>query len=257
MEFITLRAKRNAKPLQFATNDALDTTGKSGTDLNMKENLTAQPKPKLPMAVFSHGIMGNAFIYSYQCMSLASNGTLVLSMDHTDGSAIGATKKDGSFVDYDASLNNDPDYPRARRKQIEFRTQEFVAASKALRLLNESNIRELEDLGISFVGTLNVNDMAACGHSFGGATALVACQKHPSLYSCYIGHEPALDWMPDDVRYALFEESKIEKSRIQYNGGTGGYETSFQVPMQKASHKKTLHHLDLFFLYSHEWMRKG
>jgi pimeloyl-ACP methyl ester carboxylesterase len=251
-KFITLRVKRNAKPLSFVSNNVIS-NGKGGD-----ETFTdSKAEQKIPMAVFSHGIMGNAFIYSYQCMNLASNGTLVLSVEHTDGSAIGTRKKDGSFVYYDTTLNKDPDYPRARRKQIKFRAQEFLAASKALRLLNETNISELEDLGISFVNKLNVDDLSACGHSFGGATALVACKEFPSLYSCYIGHEPALDWMPDDVRYALFEESKVEGSRMKYNGGTGGYEKCFQVPVQKGTDKETLHGLDLLFLYSHEWMRNG
>jgi platelet-activating factor acetylhydrolase len=262
-KLMTLRVKRNAKPVSFVTNEVL-ASKKRGSE----KPLDSKAEQKIPMAVFSHGILGNVFIYSYQCMNLASNGTLVLLVEHTDGSAIGAKKKDGSFVYYDlsiAKLDKDPDYfknvdyIRARRNQIQFRAQEFVAASKAFRSLNETNIRELEDLGISFIGKLNTDDLSACGHSFGGATALVACKENPSLYSCYVGHDPAVDWMPDDARYALFEESQSQSggSRMKYDGGTGGYEKTFQVPTQKTLDEQSLHGLDLFFLFSHEWVIKG
>ena len=260
-KLMTLRVKRNAQPVSFVTNDVL-ASKKRGSIIPAD----SESKTKVPMAVFSHGILGNVFIYSYQCMNLASNGTVVLLVEHTDGSAIGAKKKDGSFVYNDmsiAKLDKDPDYfknvdyIRARRKQIEFRAKEYIAASKAFRELNEKNISELEDLGVSFVGKLNTDDLSACGHSFGGATALVACNESPSLYSCYVGHDPAVDWMPDYTRRSLFHESKFDGSKMKYDGGTGGYEQQSFHKDKVDDDTATLHKLDLLFLFSQEWVRKG
>ena len=42
---------------------------------------------KLPIVIFSHGLTGISAIYSYQALSLAASGTLVLMVDHTDMSA--------------------------------------------------------------------------------------------------------------------------------------------------------------------------
>ena len=63
--------------------------------------------------------------------------------------------------------------------------------------------------------------------------------------------------MPNDVRYALFDESRFEGSIMKYDGGTGGYEKSFQAPTQKTAIEKSFHGLDLLFLFSHEWLIKG
>ena len=130
-------------------------------------------------------------------------------------------------------------YIRARRNQIKFGAQEFVAANKVFLSLNDTHIDELENLGISFIGKLNTDDLSAFGHSFGGTTALVACHENPNLYSCYCGREPALDWMPDDVRYVLFDESQFEGLILKYDGGTGGYKKSCQAPTLKTAIKKS------------------
>lgn len=55
---------------------------------------------KLPMAVFSHGLVGTAEIYSFQGMSIAANGTVVLMITHSDGSSPVMKRADGSYVYY-------------------------------------------------------------------------------------------------------------------------------------------------------------
>ena len=63
--------------------------------------------------------------------------------------------------------------------------------------------------------------------------------------------------MPNDVRYALFDESRFEGSIMKDDGGIGRYEKSFQAPTQKNAIKRPFHGLDLSFLFSHEWLIKG
>ena len=79
---IHIPAERNARPL---------------STLNGK---------KLPMAVFSHGLVGRAEIYSYQGMSMAANGTVVLMINHSDGTAPYMQLADKSIVYYDSKNEN-------------------------------------------------------------------------------------------------------------------------------------------------------
>lgn len=236
---------------------------------------------KLPMVIFSHGLTGNKFIYSYQGLNLASNGYFVAIIDHTDGSAIGMTKYDGTFLPYDSSIQDiakecDVKYVRARRQQTEHRSAELHAVTLALLRMNESNIHQLDRLGISFVNRLDTSNVAIGGHSFGSASALTTAVRYPHLYSCVIAHDPALDWSCDDARKVIFDEHRLKASNVQYNGGTGGYEhdnhndeTSVAVEERKVSDSLTtitnyaeneinLHDkVDMLFLYSHEYYKKG
>lgn len=43
--------------------------------------------PQHPVVVFSHGLGGNRMLYSITCSELASQGYVVLALEHADGSA--------------------------------------------------------------------------------------------------------------------------------------------------------------------------
>ncbi len=49
-----------------------------------------------PVVAYSHGLGGSAELYSYQTIALASAGYVVLLVEHADGSAPVITRKDGS-----------------------------------------------------------------------------------------------------------------------------------------------------------------
>ena len=83
-----IKAQRNAQPLSFLFHEIKSTH---------KHCL-------MPVLFFSHGFMGNAATYNYQSMNLASHGFLVVSINHTDGSAIAMKKHDGSYVPFDPSI---------------------------------------------------------------------------------------------------------------------------------------------------------
>lgn len=77
------------------------------TELPIQQNATlldSATKEKFPLVVYSHGLMGNADIYSYQAMSLASQGNLVLMVNHLDGSAPVAEHADGQRVTFDYDI---------------------------------------------------------------------------------------------------------------------------------------------------------
>lgn len=60
----------------------------------------AQPlaDTKSPIIAFSHGLGGNADIYSYQTISLAANGYVVVVVEHSDGSGPVVSRQDGSVI---------------------------------------------------------------------------------------------------------------------------------------------------------------
>lgn len=223
---------------------------------------------KIPIVIFSHGLTGSIPIYSYQAMNLAVNGMLVLLIDHTDGSGIGTRLYDGSYLPYDKSpfQKKNPEYIRLRRSQANYRAVEYMAAAEALRDLNFKNIPILSEIGISFVGKLNVNEFIAAGHSFGASTAITIAARCPEMFSSVVAHDPASDWMPDDVRMALFENHRL--GDLSYTGGTGGYDTnnSFNKSsllsnvlskLTNSSKERNIHDMNLCFLFSEEFYRNG
>lgn len=189
--FTTIKAKRNAQPA------------------------FSMEKKGFPLAVYSHGLSGNATIYSYQALNLASNGMVVLQVDHTDKSAIAVRRRDSSHMLYDQSPvtelianKRENEYERKRRAQTDHRVEEIVSALKVLKALNRKTISDLQD--VSFVDKLDTSDVTLIGHSFGGCTVLSAAAQEPHLVSAVVAHEPAVSWMPDSARNALFPAKKSE-----------------------------------------------
>jgi hypothetical protein len=225
---------------------------------------------KLPIVIFSHGLTGISAIYSYQALSLAASGTLVLMVDHTDMSACCVRRRDGSFLLYDCSPVTDLmkgekselEYVRGRRAQTEHRAAECLSALNGLTLLNRKNIPALCGLNVSFVGKLDESEVTIMGHSFGGATALTVAAIRPDLFSAVVAHDPAVDWMPDKARRALFLKTGIQGAAIRYEGGTGGFRDADQEEKKDAEREAdnacdSFHSNDMLFLYSEEWFLKG
>ena len=66
--------------------------------MEAKQNAKPIDGEPLPIITYSHGLGGSSLMYSYQVHSLASQGYVVVSVDHTDRSAPVALKQDGSRV---------------------------------------------------------------------------------------------------------------------------------------------------------------
>jgi pimeloyl-ACP methyl ester carboxylesterase len=227
-----------------------------------------------PLVVYSHGLGGTLDLYSYQAMMLASHGSLVLSLTHTDGTAPVVPQPD----------NRDPvrhnrqvlalwqqgltvDYARARRRQTEHRVREFIAATELLLQLTMPAVGEskndshpewhepLDNLR-SMLTNVQINHTTFIGHSHGGVTALTAANRRPDLVQAVVAHEPAMDWAPDDCRRSLFQSKRILQDStlpLQYDGGTG----NFEVPGTDANHSSSIHDLDLLIMNSNQWAEKG
>ena len=247
------------------------------THIRAKRN--AQPSNHLdqfPLAVYSHGLTGIAAIYSYQALNLAASGTVVLMVDHTDRSAVATRRRDSTHLLYDPRPVTDiymngkeVEYVRKRRAQTQHRVEECLSALSCLKSLNRRNIPDLASVGVKFVGKLDTADVTLMGHSFGGCTVLSAAAQRPDLISAVVAHEPAIDWMPDAARRALFSADRMEQLETPYSGGTGGYEDSKGKNEEKkddcqsavagdfSSAQASIHDINMLYLYSDEWAQLG
>jgi pimeloyl-ACP methyl ester carboxylesterase len=220
--------------------------------------LPASEQKELPVVIFSHGLGGTSDIYSYQTMALAAHGFIVLSITHQDGSAPVVQRSDGSLLTFDHEIGklgigwNYAAYVRERRARTDHRVRELLTSTEALLRLNEKDLLDLGQLGMSLVGRLQKDHTFFMGHSFGGATALTAAKRRPDLVKGVIAHDPASDWMPDDTRKSLFADDRMEGLDRKFAGGTGGYKDE----NMDADMETSVHDVDMLMLFSGEWVIK-
>jgi len=69
------------------------------------------PKQLIPV-IFSHGMGSTRTMNSFMLCELASHGSMVFSIDHTDGSCAHFENEDGDFF-YKSYLENN-DFPKVR-----------------------------------------------------------------------------------------------------------------------------------------------
>jgi dienelactone hydrolase len=234
------------------------------TSVRAKRNASLlQGKDRLPIVLFSHGLLGTAEVYSYQAMSLAANGNVVLQVNHQDGSAPVVRLSNGTTMLYDLTVRKlwsdgrELEYANERRSRTDFRAQEIVAATEALHKLDRQDSPVLMETsgGLSFLSRLAIGETVFMGHSFGGATALTAAMRRPDLVQSIVAHDPAVDWMPDDARRSLFPKDRLVGLENGFSGGTGGFGICENHDVCHSSNA-SLHDKDMLLLFSNEWYNK-
>lgn len=116
-----------------------------------------------PLIVFSHGDGGLRFQNTFLCEHLASHGYIVAAPDHTGNAAI--TYVDGQLVAYDASS----------RKQAETdRPLDIVFLINTFQRLNSG-------ADSRFLARIDMEKIAAAGHSFGGYTSTCVAGQDPRI----------------------------------------------------------------------------
>ena len=115
-----------------------------------------------PLVVFSHGLYGCAAGYTGLCAEVASHGSIVVAVEHKDGSAIYTETDDGDRRSYEA-----PEDDHAGRDRQQSRR---AAEVRAVIASIDDVIAKLTDAD----GGLSVDSSAVTliGHSFGASTAL-------------------------------------------------------------------------------------
>ena len=150
---------------------------------------------KYPVVVFSHGLAGNKTMYSILCSELASQGYVVLALEHADGTASVAkiAGKRGTYRFYEGLGGEVGQYDKTRH-----RVKEMKTAYQILRRMNKGG--HIEGLKLShgahesgfLEGCIDMRCIAAIGHSYGGATVAALCCEDP-LYRLGVCLDP---WWP-------------------------------------------------------------
>ncbi len=173
-------SKGEAPPTNFAANKLLNLLfrlifSKSLfgriTTTTAVDVISSQCPEDFPVILFSPGFGGNISLHTFYALEFASNGFIVVGINHPD-SCVGTMLTDGTqieFPDVDSAVFADID-------QMELMLQK-VTAEQA------SNLSQVVDRPISLNETsdsklyqkINVHQVFAAGHSAGGASSFIAC----------------------------------------------------------------------------------
>jgi dienelactone hydrolase len=167
---------------QFTGINAVDTDSYKDAQLSNSES-------KYPVVLFSHGLGRTRWEYQSITRELASHGYIVISIDHTHFS-FGTEFEDGRFVPF-SSLINPLDFDKRDEDINEIWVKDIQFAIQQLYALNES------PNSLNFKDKIDMNKIAAIGHSFGGAAAARALQVEPRIVAAinmdgsFVGHTTA------------------------------------------------------------------
>lgn len=149
---------------------------------------------KFPLVLFSHGLSGTMEMYTELCAQIASTGCVVVAVEHQDGTASYAETSDGTPVPYHHAAPNS-EIPYSRRTVVGFRMPKLEQRVDELGELfdrfssgadgekppiipdGDRDPSERQALLVRrIVAATDPSQLHLVGHSFGGATQLLAAQ---------------------------------------------------------------------------------
>jgi pimeloyl-ACP methyl ester carboxylesterase len=134
---------------------------------------------KYPVFIFSHGITGSRHLHQVLFEHLASRGYVVFAPDHSFDANL-TIFPDGKIADYRSEITGHPDSILIREKQINTRAFDIGFIIDQIRKIETGII----DSKLS--GKLDLNKVALGGHSYGGATAILASHNHEIIKACVV-----------------------------------------------------------------------
>ena len=131
-----------------------------------------------PLIIFSHGLGGMRMQNTIQMEALASEGYIALAIDHAYDANI-TLFDDGGAADYRSGAEgelNAQEFWALRIPQINTRAEDV-----SFVLNHIGNLQEEKD---SFWQSIDLDRIGIMGHSFGGATSIVASSRDKRLSAC-------------------------------------------------------------------------
>ena len=170
---------------------------------------------RFPVGIFSHGLAGCRTTYSQYLAELASQGMVIASVEHRDGSAPSTTiqfndeRKDETitYFKHDELDKGQDGQEKAsiwdfRKAQLDLRQAEVLEAAHLLQQLNDGQGGDLaattRDISAkaelqSWKDRLDLKNLWAIGHSFGGATCIELIRKKESVFTHALVLDPWLE----------------------------------------------------------------
>lgn len=166
---------------------------------------------KLPLVVFTHGMLSSRTDYTTYIGELASRGVVVAAIEHRDGSSpaspimrapngvpnwryyFGLKDLDADSYSKKSGESEELDTSALKEAQLAFREAEIEATVEVLRgldagaaLTNSRQPRHAGDLG-AFQSRFNTHNVTIAGHSYGGTGALRALRGGPTAARPFSG----------------------------------------------------------------------
>ncbi|KAH7343957.1 platelet-activating factor acetylhydrolase, isoform II-domain-containing protein [Rhizoctonia solani] len=147
-----------------------------------------------PLVIFSHGLAGGRFTYSDYCGRLASQGMVVIALEHRDGSGPYVTLIDeetGKPAPKTYLQTNEIGWDEAptgklplRVDQLKFRIREIYEAFESFKSVVRGDRGDTAPMDTfshwdSFKDQVDCSKVLLTGHSFGGATSLSLLSNPP------------------------------------------------------------------------------
>ncbi|XP_032084348.1 platelet-activating factor acetylhydrolase 2, cytoplasmic [Thamnophis elegans] len=161
---------------------------------------------KYPLIIFSHGLGAFRSVYSAICIEMASRGFLVMALEHRDRSASATyfckldtedpneTQIHEEWLSYRRVPRDQKEFP-FRNPQLHQRANECKRAFRLIQSINSgkavANLLRMDFDLSTLKDNVDLTKAVVMGHSFGGATAVLALVKE-AQFKCAV----ALDaWM--------------------------------------------------------------
>ena len=155
---------------QFLFNHLRDIDTHSVLDASLHPDIT-----QTPLIIFSHGIWGMRFQNTAQFEALASRGYIVLAVDHAYDASL-TLFSDGTIADfrsgYEGELTPD-EFWALRNPQLKTRVADINF------MIN--TVTEKHHAGEVLWSVANLARIGMFGHSYGGATSVVAANQDPRI----------------------------------------------------------------------------
>jgi hypothetical protein len=139
----------------------------------------AMESKKFPVLLFSHGYSATTFSYTAQIEDLVSHGYVVVAVEHTD--AAGLVR----FPDHHIRLFRIPPAPPSPAKDP---LQAMIASAEQGTQIGAEDLRfVLDALGkenFPLSKLMDLKEVAAVGHSYGGTLTARACQLDTRIKAC-------------------------------------------------------------------------
>ncbi|XP_075194927.1 platelet-activating factor acetylhydrolase isoform X1 [Anomaloglossus baeobatrachus] len=226
-----------------------------------KMNAPFKPGEKYPLVIFSHGLGAFRTLYSAICIGLASQGFVVAAVEHRDESASATfyfrecSSADGFQEDevrepleevwlYRRPLKPGEDEFPLRHEQVQKRADECLRALDLMLDINSgkpvTNVLPSNFNWMLLKDSIDVQKVAAAGHSFGAATAIKALGRDTRL-RCAVAldawmlplrdeifstiHQPVLfvnsekfQWVDNILLMKKLDSTSVERKMITIKG---------------------------------------